>query len=258
MKGFRMTETEVKYLSGLIDADGSIGFEFTNKRVYLALSLIAADSIDQHGFVKALPETTGYGTVCEKTRSVETWSKVSVWKVTKAKDLEMLLPRLIKHMVIKGKHFQRMFEMWQKYRSTVLDDIIIEQLRTFVKASRADAGPVKPKKHPTWAWVAGYLDGDGSFVYKKAPSQSTPRMFVQATAHENDKVSLELLHKAFGGILSSRGKTCPHIWDWKHSLGRDNNSFALHFLTKVHRHLRLKKHKVETMLAVCHFRTRTD
>lgn len=253
-----MTETEVKYLAGLIDADGSIGFEFTNKRVYLALSLISAESIDRHGFVKSLPELTGAGTVCEKTRSVETWAKVAVWKVTKAKDLEMLLPRLIKHMVIKGKHFQRMLEKWLEYRSIVLEEHIIEQLRLFAKMSRSDAGPVKPKKHPTWAWVAGYLDGDGSFVYKQAPSHNTPRMFVQATAHENDKVALELLHKAFGGNLNSRGKTCPHIWDWKHSLGRSNQAFAIHFLTKVHRHIRLKKHKIETMLAACHSRTRTD
>jgi hypothetical protein len=253
-----MTETEVKYLAGLIDADGSIGFEFTNKRVYLALSLIAAESIDQHGFVVSLPEITGSGTVCRKERAQQNWAVVNVWKVTKAKDIEMLLPRLIKHMVIKAKHFQRMLEKWQEYRSQVLEDHIIEQLRLFAKVSRSDAGPIKPKKHPTWAWVAGYLDGDGSFVYKQAPSHNTPRMFVQATAHENDTVALELLYKAFGGNLNSRGKTCPHIWDWKHSLGSGNQAFAVHFLTKVHRHSRLKKHKIETMLAACHSRTRTD
>lgn len=253
-----MTETEVKYLSGLIDADGSIGFEFTNKRVYLALSLISAESIDKHGFVKSLPETTGFGTVCQKDRQVETWSKVHVWKVTKAKDLEMLLPRLIKHLVIKGKHFQRMFDKWKEYRSKILEEHIIEQLRLFAKISRSDAGPVKPKKHPTWSWVAGYLDGDGSYVFKKAPSQSTARMFVQATAHENDKIGLELLLKAFGGYINTRGTACPHILDWKHSLGKSNQAFAVHFLTKVLRHSRLKKHKIETLLAVCHSRTRTD
>jgi hypothetical protein len=253
-----MTETEVKYLSGLIDADGSIGFEFTNKRVYLAMSLVAADSVDKHGFVRSLPEVTGFGTVCEKTRQVETWSTVAVWKVSKARDLEMLIPRLIKHMVIKGRHFQRMFDKWKEYRSTVQEDIVIEQLKAFAKVSRSDAGPLKPKKHPTWAWVAGYLDGDGCFVYKQPPSENTPRMYVRATAHENDKVSLELLQKAFGGTVSSRGKTCPHIWDWYHPLGSKNQAFALHFLTKIHRHLKLKKHKVETMLAVCHSRTRTD
>jgi hypothetical protein len=254
----KITETEVKYLSGLIDADGSLGFEFTNNRVYLALSLISASSIDTCGYVKALPEVTGMGTSCEKTRQNTEWASVTVWKVIKAKDIEMLLPRLIKHMVIKGKHFQRMLDMWQTHRSVVLSDTVIDQLKIFAKASRADAGPLKDKKHPTWAWVAGYLDGDGSFIFKKPPSQTFARMLVQATAHENDKIALELLYKAFGGTLNNRGETCPHIWDWKHSLGRSNTSFAIHFLQKVLRHSKLKKHKIELMLADCHSRTRTD
>ena len=253
-----MTETEVKYLAGLIDADGSIGFEFVDNKVYLALSIIAAESIDKHGFIKSLPALTGAGTVCEKSRKVETWAKVAVWKMSKAKDIEMLLPRFIKHMVIKGKHCQRMLNQWQKYRSQTLTDTVIEQLKVFAKASRADAGPVKPKKHPTWAWVAGYLDGDGSYIYKQPPSHSHPRMIVQATAHENDKVALELLYKAFGGTLNNRGISCPHIWDWKHSLGRSNNSFALAFLPKVLNHSKLKKHKIEQLLAACHESTRTD
>lgn len=253
-----MTETEVKYLSGLIDADGSIGFEFTNNRVYLAISIIAAESIDKKGFIKELPTITGAGTVCTKDRGKEGWAPVNVWKVVKAKDIEMLLPRLIKHLVIKGKHFQRMLDKWQEYRSTVLSDTVIEQLKLFAKVSRTDSGPLKPKKHPTWAWVAGYLDGDGSFILKKPPSQSTARMLVQATAHENDKISLELLYKAFGGTLNNRGVACPHIWDWKHSLGKANTAFAVHFLRKVHRHSRLKQHKIEQLLSECHSRTRTD
>lgn len=254
----KITETEIKYLAGLIDADGSLSFEFTNKRVYLALSLISAESIDRVGYVSSLQELTSMGTVCKKERQNTVWSSVTVWKVIKAKDIEMLLPRLIKHLVIKGKHFQRMLDMWLKHRSVVLSDIVIEQLKIFAKASRADAGPVKDKKHPTWAWVAGYLDGDGSYIFKKPPSQKEARMLVQATAHEKDKIALDLLFKAFGGTLNNRGVSHPHIWDWKHSLGKANTSFAIHFLQKVLRHSKLKKHKIELMLADCHLRTRTD
>lgn len=253
-----MTETEVKYLSGLIDADGSLGFEFNGNKVYLALSLICAESIDKHGFIKTLPALTTFGTVCEKDRQNPNWAKVNVWKVVKARDIEMLLPRIIKHSVIKGRHFQRMLDKWKEFRAKPLTDTVIEQLKVFAKVSRMDAGPLKAKKHPTWAWVAGYLDGDGSFIYKKAPSHSTARMLVQATAHENDKISLELLYKAFGGTLNNRGKTSPHIWDWKHSLGAANTSFAIPFLKKVLLHSRLKKHKIESLLAICNSRTRTD
>lgn len=251
-----MRETEVKYLAGLLDADGSVGFDFTDNKAYLTIRLTAADSIDRGGYVKSLPQNTGYGTSCQKTRR-NGWATITVWTLSRAKDLEMLVPRLVKHMVIKGKHLQRMFDKWQELRGKTLADIEVEQLKTYCQASRKDSGPLKPKKHPTWAWVAGYLDGDGSFIFKQPPSQNAPRMLVQATAHENDVVALELLHKAFGGTLNNRGKV-SHIWDWKHSLGKQNHAFAIRFLSKVVQHSRLKKHKIEQLLHHCHSRARTD
>lgn len=255
-----MKETEVKYLAGLIDADGCISFDYTQNRPYLTIRLTAADSIDKQNYVYRLPETTGYGSSCKKSKRGG-WSPVSVWTVSRRKDLEMLVPRLVKHLVIKGKHLQRMFFKWQEYRGKTLTDIEVEQLKIFTKASRADAGPVKHKKHPSWAWVAGYLDGDGSYIFSHPPSYKNPRLLIQATAHENDSIGLELLYKAFKGRISNRGKNSPHIKDWKHSLGPRDKSFATKFLTKVVQHSKLKKHKIESMLAYIHngySRTCTD
>lgn len=247
-----MTETEVKYLAGLLDADGSIGFEFTKNRPYLSIKLTAADSIDTKQYVQTLPERTGYGTSCKKERKNQNWSPVSVWTVSKRQDLEMLIPRLVKHLVIKGKHFSRMLDKWQEFRGRTLSDIEVEQLKQYCKASRLDSGPLKPKKHPTWAWVAGYLDGDGSYIFKKPPSQKFPKLVVRATAHVNDRVGLDLLQKAFGGYIYDRGKAGKHILDWVHPLGKNNKSFALKFLPKVVKHSRLKKHKIEQMIAYHH------
>lgn len=244
-----MKETQVKYLAGLIDADGHIGFDFNNNSVYLTIELCGAESIDQHGFIKNLPETTGFGRSCRKTRKVKNWAAVWHWKVTKAKDLEMLVPRLVKHLVIKGKHLQRMFSKWQEYRGKKLTELEIEQLKIYKKASRADAGPVKDKKHPTWAWVAGYLDGDGSYIFSHPPSYKRPKILVQATSHENDRVGLDLLFKAFGGRIETRGKAAPHILDWRHSLNIRDRDFAIKFLSKVVQHTQLKKHKIEQILA---------
>jgi len=246
-----INETEVKYLAGLLDADGHVGFEFTSNRVYLTISLTAADSIDRQGYVAGLPLSTGMGSVCRKEKRGD-WSPISVWKISKAAHLEMIAPRLVKHMVIKGRHLQSMFDMWKTFRSRVLTDIEVEQLKVFTRASRDNAGPLKAKKHPTWAWVAGYLDGDGSYIFKQPPSQNHPRALVQATAHIKDRVALDLLFKAFGGTLNNRGASHPHIMDWKHSLGASNVSFAQHFLSKVLRHSKLKKHKIEQLLAHCH------
>jgi hypothetical protein len=254
-----MNETDVKYLAGLLDADGHVGFDFTENRPYLCIRLTAADSIDRDGFVKNLPNTTGFGTSCVKTKR-ENWASITVWTVSRARDLEMLVPRLVKHMVIKGRHLQRMFDKWQELRGKTLSDLEREQLVLLTKLSRQDAGPLKAKKHPTWAWVAGYLDGDGSYIFSHPPSHKNPRMLVQATAHENDVVGLELLYKAFGGRIENRGKNSPHILDWRHSLGKRDKAFALKFLSKMVLHTRLKKHKIEQMIAYLNrsLRTCTD
>jgi len=244
-----VTETDVKYLAGLIDADGCLSFEFANNRLFLSMRISAATSIDKHGYVLSLPELTGFGSSHTKAQRTETWAPVTVWAVNSSRDVEMLLPRLIKHLVIKGKHFDRMFNMWQSYRGKIISELDKEQLRLFSKASRADAGPLKPKKHPSWAWTAGYLDGDGSYMYSHPPSHKGPKLLIQATAHENDRVALDLLHKAFGGHITDRGVGKKHILDWRHSLSKSSSSFALMFLTKMVQHSKLKKHKIEQIIA---------
>lgn len=253
-----MNETEVKYLAGLLDADGHIGFSYGQNRLRLEITLTAAESIDRKGYVLALPTLTGFGSSCYKEPRDKNWAGIYQWRVTSRRDLGMLVPRLLKHMVIRGQHLNRMYEQWQHYDGLVIDDLTISQLKEFVAASRRGTGPLKPKKHPTWAWVAGYLDGDGSYIHKKAPSQRTPRMVVQATCHEMDRAGIDLLFKAFGGHIYDRGKSGKHILDWRHPLGAKNQMFAEKFLGKVVTHSKLKKHKIEQLLAVVHSRARTD
>lgn len=249
-----INETEVKYLAGLLDADGYFGFEFRNNRVFYSLILSAATSIDRFGYVLSLPERTGFGSSHVKSQRIETWAPITAWKVTRARDIEMLLPRLVKHLVIKGAHAQRLFDLWQAARGQDLSELEIEQLKAASKASRNLAGPLKPRKHPSWAWVAGYLDGDGSYMNKKSSGQ----LLVQATAHVNDRVSLDLLHKAFGGHITTRGKNGEHILDWRHGFGKTQTAFAKKFLGKMVQHSRLKKHKIEEILSIVNQRTCTD
>lgn len=244
-----MNETLIKYLAGLLDADGCFSFEYTGNKLHLRLQVSAATSIDRHGFVLSLPELTGMGTSHQKSQRGN-WAPVTMWVVSTRKEVEMLVPRLLKHLVIKGKHLSRMYLKWQEMRDRRLTDIEMEQLRVFSKASRADAGPLRAKKHPTWAWVAGYLDGDGSYMFSSPPShKGRERLLIQATAHINDRVGLDLLQKAFGGSIYDRGAAAPHILDWKHSLNKREASFAIKFLTKMVQHSKLKKHKIEQMLA---------
>jgi hypothetical protein len=251
-----LQETLVKYLAGLLDADGSLSFRFNQSQsgytVNLILTLTAAESIDKDGkFCKSLPDITSFGTVRHRQR--EDWAPINEWQVQSARDIGMLVPRLLKHMVVKAQHWQNLYVLWQNNRGKTLTETEVEQLKQFSRESRKQAGPLKHKKHPTWAWTCGFLEGDGCFTFKVHPSGYGKKLSISATAHKDDCVSIELLHKAFGGaIYPSSTKTCMV---WKRNLGVSDASFAFKFLSKLVQHAHLKKHKMEQMLAYLHSHT---
>jgi hypothetical protein len=259
-----VNESLVKYLAGLLDADGSLSFQFVNKdesnsyRVSLLIYLCASEGIDKNGFVKDLPNLTGFGgasaiqpkelVICGKP-SKQRYT-VNVWQVSRRADLEMLLPRLIKHMVIKAKHWQWLLDVWREKRG---DRVTAEAKEALVAASkesrRTNVGPIKPKNHPTWAWLAGYLDGDGSYVYSSKTRQNGWALWkiaVSAVAHVNDRYVLDFLRQSFGGeIYPDHRSPALH---WRRMLGYQNRSFAEQFLPKLAKHSRFKRDKIDAIL----------
>jgi hypothetical protein len=262
-KGTWMNETLLKYLAGIIDADGSISFGFYNPsdeenpsyNMRLTIHLGSSSSVDVHGFVESLPEITGFG-----SKYTDTKPKVdfTTWTVTSRRDLEMLVPRLVKHMVVKGSHLQRMFDKWKEYRGLRLSADECDRLRSFNKESRAKAGPVKAKNHPSYAWLAGYLDGNGSYRIGKCKAGTykgkqcyRQQCSINVACHKNDAMVLDFIQKAHGGYQRphSRSENCMV---WERSLGKSQSSFALRFLPKLVKHARIKKYKIEQMISFHH------
>lgn len=243
MKSFN--ESEIKYLAGLLDADGWLHirtYKTTQGNEYLRLEmgLQASESVDKHGYVKSLGERAGSVSTREFKKH-KNWSTAYCWKVGKMNELNQLIPRLTKHMVIKAKHWQRLFDFYHEHRGQSVDG---EFVRLFSDESRLDTGPLKPKKHPTWGWVAGYLDGDGCYSLTKKRC-----LRVDVVSHENDTQGLYLLQKAFGGYVRPFKKENKPWYIWSRNLGAKDKSFALNFLPKVLQHSRLKKHKIEQLIA---------
>jgi hypothetical protein len=256
-----MNESLVKYLSGLLDADGCLSFKFRrddNKphRIYMSLmvSLASSEAIDRRGFIETLPTLTGFGvfsTTVSKPDSIGKGNKYYRWDVAKSAHLEMLLPRLIKHMVIKAQHWQWMLETWREQRSKPLSAAECDLLRALSKASRETrTGPIKPKNHPSWAWLAGFLDGDGHYTHIQTRHEYggiRNHMRVGCVAHRNDRHVLEFIQKACGGHIGDHTQT-KSVLVWVRSLGASNRSFALRFLPSVAKHSRLKRHKIDQMI----------
>lgn len=244
-----MNESLVKYLAGLLDADGSLSLipnKGTDGRVRIAmkLHLVSADTIDHHGFVASLPELTGFGSI------YRTYDKYTSWCVMNRADLEMLLPRVIKHMVIKAQHWQWLLTFWRDWRSQERGqksmsqeeaDAFVEQCR---ESRRTRVGPLKPKNHPTWAWLAGYLDGDGCYSFRTSRNHN---MRLSVTAHVLDSSVLDFLQKSFGGTIKPNSRR-ESVRVWWRGLGPRHTSFALRFLPKLVGHSRLKRHRIEQMI----------
>lgn len=251
----KFKEQDIKYLAGLLDADGSLHFQFVKYKdnkynVRLKLVLQQSLSIDKDGsFISWLGDFGGY-TQYVKIKSEEhpNWSDANRWTCTKQSELNMLLPRTTKHMVIKAKHWQALLDKYNTLIGKSVTEVEMQELKEFAITSRKNTGPLKPKKHPTWGWVAGYIDGDGCYYMRtrKRSWGTHTELLVKVVAHNNDRCSLELLQKAFKGNLgkSSKEATCY----WSRNLGNADKSFALKFLKKMAVHSRLKKHKIEQML----------
>lgn len=250
----KFTETQIKYLAGLIDADGSLFFHFKHYKddvynVTLKLVLQQSLSIDRDGkFMKTLPDYCGFNQFIEINKLNPNWSDANRWTVDSHNDLNMLIPRLVKHLVIKSRHFQRLLDKFNSLYGKSVNESEMLELKEFSITSRKDAGPLKPKKHPTWAWVAGYIDGDGCYYMRNRKKNwgIATELLVRVIAEDSDIESLQLLHKAFGGNFKKNEYENTHYWS--RNLGNADRSFAIHFLRKMHMHSQLKKHKIETLL----------
>ena len=141
-------------------------------------------------------------------------------------------------MVVKQSYWTWLFEEFKKYQGSDVTHLV-SYLKSEAKHRRFNS-PRTTKNHPTWAWVAGYLDGDGCYTNKKNVKN------VGCISHYQDLCGLQLLKKAFGGTIYPPREDNTVLW--RVNLGKTNRSFALKFLRKMAQHSRLKKWKIEQLL----------
>ena len=236
-----MNETDIKYLAGLLDADGSFFFNYSSNRAYLTIALDLSTGIDRDcQYTKWLSEKLDVNyTVSKHELSAKDVLSLKII-VSKKSTIEMLVPRILKYLVIKGSHLNRLFNKWKDVRGDRLSDDEIEELKQFTIESRKQVGPIKPKEWLPKAYVAGFIDGDGCYFMKK----SSGNYNVSTVSHKDDRIIADLLYKQYGGRI-----VIQEDWvRWVHPLGRTNKQFAIRFLQDMHRHSRLKVHKIEMFL----------
>lgn len=234
-------ETLNKYVAGFVDADGALSFYFNKTvdghfRICLQFSIVQIDNRGR-GFklLQDLRDAYDVGSI----HNIEVKNQ-KCWRVSSKNDLEKFLPHIIKHMVIKGKHFQRMLDKRRELSGVNLTQEQVDELRKFAKESRADTGPTRYKKNASPAWLAGYIDGDG---YLRCYDREH---WLKIHVQKSDVCSVELIQSTYGGKIYKTAK--ENIKEFKLNFGASFYGTATKVLKAIIPHLRLKRHDAEMIL----------
>lgn len=194
-----------KYVCGLLDGDGCFTVNFTKSTAgdyynTQFLMYIDLEKTNRHS-LKLLTNIRDYfdaGNVTE--------GKCTYRYVVCGKQLVAILHRIKKHLVCKGEHAIRSLEIYETYKGTKLvDEEKKAELRNQLKWSRENTGPLKPKKHVSKAWLAGFIDADGCIREEvRTRSDRTGKIKtyyngeLRFCQHPKDHHAIELIAKSFG------------------------------------------------------------
>lgn len=196
-----------KYLAGFLDADGSIELICPSEKTkwfYPYVKLSWSQKLDRSAILEMI-------LVDYKMRSrVKTVDGKQYMEVAiSGAQANMLLARISKHLVVKRAYAETVLAFVDQ-RLTDLDEI--KRGALVVRAVRK-AKAQKMPNYPTRKWLAGFFDGDGC-IHADVKYGASARMRAVVSCAEYDRVSAELLQKAFGGSITNReGRKSIVVWE---------------------------------------------
>ncbi len=236
----KFKETEIKYLAGILDADGCIGLAFKEEgsgqyRVHPTIQL--AQGPAGHELIRWLAEMTGV-----KPRVRE---DALFWWL-QGRKASALADRVIKFMVVKGKALRWVLDVTSRIRVVSSEQKVA--LQHELARRRRDAGPMKPRNFVGAAWIAGFLDGDGHYSLRRWTHRGKEKvaLSVSVSIRKPEKViAIEFLQKTLGGTIR-RNKRGDLIWFL--GLGKGHRSRAVPFLRQMRKFTKVKSSKIQAMI----------
>lgn len=253
-----------KYLAGLLDADGCLSLSFKPYNGYYTLSLTfnfhQSLSTDRDGeLTRAIKDFYNLGSISYRNLKDkdERFSSIIVWAMG-TKDSIKLFNILGKHLKIKGTHWENLIWLYEELKLFRLSEKNIEELKCFSKCSRKESKWLKRPKHLSFAWLAGFLDGDGHYRFRQrlkyvksyGKECKANELFIRVSCENFSGHIIEKLKEDFGGVIHLHKQ--GHLV-WTRSLGKNSHSFALKFLKLLRKYICLEhKYKVVDSMVQYH------
>jgi intein/homing endonuclease len=235
---------DIKYLAGLMDSDGNFNINrIDDGYVRFTVSVSSSENTDKDfNMLTYISETFKLGSTRTFTNN---YGQVRTWTVASLSEQEQLLPLLIKHLVVKGTYAQYCLNIRRLYKGRKCPDEEWEVIKEELKRQRQTTKATVFKKHMTWAWFAGFVDGDGCLAAATKFSD-----VLKITNHINDIAAIKLIQHSIGGSIRPINKK-PWLYNYQLTLGIRTKQQTIKILSKYLQHTKMKhkKYKAEQIIA---------
>lgn len=201
-----MTTLSEKYLAGFLDADGSIQVMWrpvdradndpTMRRAYLSLEFSQKAERDE---VLRMIEATFGGKLSFGVRGP--YTKLVIF----GSPAVQVLNRIRQHLVIKRNYADAVLALLGK-------PVKVGIAQAYLKLQRRERSEPLPN-YPSRKWAAGYFDGDGC-ISARVGKRTSAAVYFEMVASDFDSEGLDLLQKAFGGVVKTLGAGREHLRKW--------------------------------------------
>jgi hypothetical protein len=183
-----------KYLAGFLDSDGCIGLDWRHldraqsnpeiQRGYLNISF--SQETKQDKVLYLIKDAYG--------GNINFYKAYTILKIMGSPAIQ-ILNRIKQHLVIKRHYAEYMLTLTNLAHNR-------KEVSSAMKRQRRVESSALPN-FPSRKWMAGYLDGDGSFTARLPKGRTATQPTLEVVASNYDVEGISLMQKVFGGSIQN-------------------------------------------------------